>query len=35
MNIESKQRFQAIGLVFLADYVNNLGFVALFGLIQL
>lgn len=32
MSIESKHRFQAISLGFLAGYVNTLGFVALFGL---
>ena len=33
MSIESKHRFQAISLGFLAGYVNTLGFVALFGLL--
>ena len=32
MSIESKHRFQAISLGFLAGYVNTVGFVALFGL---
>lgn len=33
MSIESKHRFQAISLAFLAGYVNTVGFVALFGLL--
>jgi uncharacterized membrane protein YoaK (UPF0700 family) len=33
MSVESKHRFQAISLGFLAGYVNTLGFVALFGLL--